>query len=219
MMTKRRPLDVRDRLDAARLCLVLGPGTGAGRDPVDVARAAVRGGADMVQVRFKQAACAERADLVLRLREACAAWRPLIIVNDDLAAALESGADGVHLGQEDLPVPEARRAGGSALLIGLSTHDVSQARAAAGLGADYIGCGAMFPTATKEQAIVIGPALLPRAARAARLPCFAIGGITLENVSILVARGCRRLAAGRAIQEAADPEAAARAFRRALAGE
>ncbi len=170
----------------------------------------------MVQVRFKQAPSAERADLVMRLGEACAAWRPLIIVNDDLAAALQSGADGVHLGQQDLPVPAARRVAGRALLIGLSVHDVPQARAAAGLGADYIGCGAMFPTATKERALVIGPAELPRAARAARLPCFAIGGIDLANVALLVARGCRRVAVGRAIQEAGDPEAAARAFRRVL---
>lgn len=207
------------RLSQARLCLLLDDGAGDIGAAVQLAQAAARGGVDVVQIRIKGAeasARARRIELCRRLARAAFVRPPLLIVNDDLDAALTAGADGVHLGQDDLAVEAARRRAPAGFLVGLSTHSHSQAAAARARGADYVGIGAMFSTATKPGTEVVGPGLLAGFSAVAGLPYFAIGGITEQNIGALVRLGCGRAAVASAIAGAANPEQAARRIRAVL---
>jgi thiamine-phosphate pyrophosphorylase len=202
----------RARLAAARLYLVC-DATPGGRPLADVLVPALRGGVDLFQLRMKGAA----DDAVLAAaevaREACAAAGALFILNDrpDLAAA--AGADGAHVGQDDLPPARARELAGDDRLIGQSTHSPAQVDAAA--GADYIGVGPVHATPTKPGRPAVGTDLVAYAAAHATMPFFAIGGLDETTVGAAVAAGATRVAIVRAIAEAADPEAAARRLRAA----
>lgn len=215
-MTKSHLASLGDRLGRARLYLVISDPVAGQPDPIGVAALAVGAGVDVVQVRLKRAGRTERVRFARRLREACIPLRPLLIMNDDLEAALECDADGLHLGQQDLEIEQVREHAGGRLLLGLSTHSVTQAIGARQRGADYIGLGAMFPTRTKSRPEVIGPALLGAVGDRPGLPIFPIGGITPDNVGAVVAAGGRRVAVGAAILQAADPAAATRELLRAL---
>lgn len=190
----------------SRLYLV----TAARRDLATFLEAAVAGGVDLVQVREKEL---PDGNLLQILEEARAVTRRLgvpLIVNDRPDLAVLVGADGVHVGQDDLPVAAARRFG---LPVGLSTHAPEElARAEA----DYVGVGPVFATPTKEGRPAVGLELVRHAATHARMSWFAIGGIDETNVSDVVAAGARRIAVVRAIGDAADPERAARALRSSL---
>jgi thiamine-phosphate pyrophosphorylase len=172
--------------------------------------AAVRGGVDLVQVR--ESALGDR-DLLTALELARAVTARLhvpLVVNDRPDLAVLSGADFVHVGQEDLPVAEARRFG---VGVGLSTHAPREIDAA---DADYIGVGPVFATPTKEGRPAVGLELVRYAAERARSPWFAIGGIDASNIADVVEAGARRVAVVRAIGDAEDPERAAAALRSAL---
>jgi thiamine-phosphate pyrophosphorylase len=172
--------------------------------------AAVRGGVDIVQIREK--GLSDR-DLLVVLEEARAVTHRLgvpLVVNDRPDLAVLSGADYVHLGQEDLPVAQARRFG---IGLGQSTHAPKEIDAAE---ADYIGVGPVHPTPTKAGRPPVGLELVRYAAARARVPWFAIGGIDASNVADVVAAGATRIAVVRAIGEAPDPERAARELRNAL---
>lgn len=147
-------------------------------------------------------------DVILRAAERFARHNMLVIINDrpDLAAA--AGADGVHLGQDDMPVGEARAIVGADRLIGLSTHTPEQIDAAAGV--DYVGVGPVYETPTKPGRAAVGLELVRYAADHARVPFFAIGGIEAGNVAAVRAAGAERIAVVRAVADAPDPEAAAR---------
>ena len=184
--------------------------------------AALRGGVDIVQLRMKAAGDEEIIGAGRRFREVCERQGALLIINDrsDLAAAI--GADGVHIGQDDMPVAEARAIVGGERLIGLSTHSPEQieaAGAAGGSGAavDYIGVGPVNETPTKPGRPAVGVELVRYATRHARVPFFAIGGLSARNVALVRDAGARRIAVVRALTEAADPEAAARELRGAIA--
>jgi len=181
-----------------------------------VLHAALAGGVDVVQLREKGAGEAVLRAAAAVFRRACDEHGALFILNDrpDLAAAC--GADGVHLGQDDLPVPRARALVGADLLIGLSTHAPAEVDGAR--GADYIGVGPVHATPTKAGRPAVGLALVRHAAAHASVPWFAIGGIDADNVADVVAAGARRIAVVRAIAEACDPRAAAAALRAAVAG-
>jgi thiamine-phosphate pyrophosphorylase len=179
-------------------------------DLADFIEAAVRGGVDLVQVREKDL---PDGDLLPALERARAVTRRLGVplgVNDrpDLAVLCE--ADFVHVGQDDLPVEDARRFG---LAVGLSTHMTEEIDAA---DADYIGVGPVYATPTKEGRPAVGLDVVRYAAEHARVPWFAIGGIDETNVAEVVAAGATRIAVVRAIGVAADPEQAARELREAL---
>lgn len=214
-----------------RLCVLLSESL-CRRPWLDVAREAIRGGADCLQLREKAVeggALLERARALVSLaREAgppgggtgagTSRTRAAVIINDRPDIALLAGADGVHLGQGDLPIGEARALAGSRLLIGASTHDLAEARAAVAAGADYCGVGAMFPTGTKPRetsgvaylrAYLAEPAL-------SRVPHLAIGGITPERVAGLTEAGCRGVAVSAAVCGSDDPAAVCREFRAAL---
>lgn len=152
------------------------------------------------------------------LRQAATQCGALLIVNDrcDLALAVE--ADGVHLGQDDLPIAYARRLMGPERLIGLSTHSIQQVRDAAGTGPDYIGFGPIFGTATKlDHDPVVGIEGLRSVRSLTELPIFAIGGITVASAPDIVAAGADGLAVISAVLKAPDVGAAVQAFQRALA--
>ena len=187
-----------------------------GGEPMDVAAAAVEGGADCIQLREKDRPDREVLDLARRLRELTQAADVLLIVNDrpDIAAA--AAADGVHLGQDDLPVAAARRVLGARAVVGRSTHNLQQARAADAEGADYIAVGPMFATDTKDAGPVAGVETFRRIAAQITRPLVVIGGITPHNVAALVAAGVRRVAVCSAVIAADDPAAAARSIREYL---
>jgi thiamine-phosphate pyrophosphorylase len=185
--------------------------------PDELVRAALRGGVDMVQLRAKDASDDEVLAAAARFRAVCDEHGALFWLNDRPDLALEARADGVHVGQEDVPVAEVREQVGSRLLIGLSTHTPAQFDAALRSEADQLSVGPVWETPTKEGRPATGLEYVRHAAAVGgQRPWFAIGGIKLENIDEVVAAGARRVVVLRAIRDAADPEAAAAALRAAL---
>jgi thiamine-phosphate pyrophosphorylase len=183
-----------------------------------LAAAALRGGADVLQLRHKQLDRGGLLALARRLRALTQDAGALFVVNDHLDLALLSEADGVHLGADDLSVAGARRIAGGRLFIGASASSPDAALAAIKAGADYIGCGPAFATPLKPLKAVIGPdgvALVARAVGPA-VPVFAIGGIDDSNIAQLIAEGLRRVCVIRAVSGAPDPEQAVRSLRAML---
>ncbi|MEK6606892.1 MAG: thiamine phosphate synthase [Myxococcota bacterium] len=177
--------------------------------------ALLRGGAPVVQLRRKGAGARELLDLA-RLLRARTRGRALFIVDDRPDIALLADADGVHVGQDDLPLDATRRVVG-ARLVGVSTHSLAQARDAEAGGADYIGFGPIFPTASKERPDpVVGVDALAEVCRVVRVPVVAIGGVTPANVALVVAAGAAAAVSIAGVLRAADVEAAARAMARAF---
>jgi thiamine-phosphate pyrophosphorylase len=204
--------------DALRLVVILD--TGVARetraDLEALARSAARGGATMLQLRAKRAAAHEVADLTRRVI-AAAAGVP-VIVNDRLDVAIAAGAAGCHLGQDDFPIAEAARFAPPGFWLGGSAGTPDEARRAAAAGAHYVGIGPIAATGSKADA---GDAIGIEGFRAAHaaagdVPAVAIGGVTAALVPGLLAAGAAGVAVIRAVVGAADPEAAARALRRAL---
>lgn len=207
------------RLADARLYLC----TDSRRDRGDLAGfldAALRGGVDIVQLREKGLEAREELALLEVFADAARRHGALWAVNDRADLAATAGADVLHLGQDDLPVPAARRIVGAAPLIGRSTHDPAQVDGAvAEAGVDYFCVGPTWPTPTKPGRPAPGPDLLRYAAATGTdRPWFAIGGIDLDRLGDVLAAGARRVVVVRAITEADDPEAAARAFKAGLCG-
>lgn len=200
------------KLDTARL-YVITPDSPPER-VLEIATAAMRGGADVIQLRHKSLPRGELLVLARRLRRAITG--SLFVVNDHVDIALLCEADGVHLGPDDLSVAAARRIAGDRLLIGASASTLERAREAIGEGADYIGCGPAFATPIKTQKQVVGPAAIAAIARHATVPVFAIGGIDEHNLSQLTTLGIHRACVIRAVGDAADPERAARHLRAML---
>ncbi|MEM7199980.1 MAG: thiamine phosphate synthase [Planctomycetota bacterium] len=208
-----------ERLDNARLYLLFTPELCTG-DPWETLAAALRGGVDLVQWRPTEPRRGRRAELH-KLLAACAAQEVPVIVNDDPHLAVECGAAGAHVGQGDLPAVAARAILGPHRLLGVSTRDARQLRAAARNGADHVGFGPCYATSTKgyaEGLVATGRVAAVDLAEAGDLPVFAIGGITPDRVPELTALGLRRVAVSSAILRAPAPEAAARAFREQLSG-
>lgn len=199
-------IDRRQRLASARLYLV------CDARPDSWLHAALRGGVDVVQLRDKDADDDLLAGVGRRFASVCADHGALFILNDrpDLVAA--TGADGVHVGQDDAPVSAARAVVGAQRLIGLSTHSPAQVDAAAEAGVDYIGVGPVHETPTKPGRPAVGVELVRHAAMHATMPFFAIGGIDPGNLLSVLAAGARGVAVVRALTRAADPERAARAL-------
>ncbi len=204
-----------------------------------VVRAAVAGGADCIQVREKSmntAALCQHVRAVMRVAAeagaagasagaagaasadaARAAGRPAIIVNDRADVALACGADGVHVGQDDLLVQDVRRICGTRLLVGASTHSPAEAAAAVEAGADYLGVGAMFSSSTKPSVAATGLAYLRHVLRAhPSVAHLAIGGVTPQNAPELAAAGARGVAVSSCVCGADDPAAVVRALRKAM---
>jgi thiamine-phosphate pyrophosphorylase len=173
----------------------------------DEARAALAGGAGVLQIRVKQAPAGEVLEIARRV-VSLANGRALVVVNDRADLALLSGADGVHLGDEDLPVPEARQLVGEALLVGRTCRTLAEARDAVAAGADHVGFGPIFPSRTKPLAIPPrGIEGLREVTRTLAAPVVAISGIDLANVGAVAAAGAACAAVSAAIFGAGDPAA------------
>lgn len=206
----------RGRLAQAQFYVILGPVEGRELDLAAAGRAALRGGADAVQLRLKGVPDGEVLALARALRDATREHDALFIVNDRPDIALLADADGVHLGADDLPVRAARRIVGPEKLVGGTANTVALAQQAEAEGADYLGCGAVFPSPTKPGREVIGVARCAEVAAAVRIPVFAIGGIGLGNVAEVLAAGCGRIAASSGLLASDDIEATARALKEAV---
>jgi thiamine-phosphate pyrophosphorylase len=202
----------RERLTAARLYLVCGSFPDASALP-DLVRGAVSGGVDIVQLRDKELPDDELAAVANAARALCERLGALLIVNDRPDVALDAGADGVHVGQEDIPVANVREIVGPDMLIGLSTHAAAEIDAVDPQLVDYIGVGPVHETPTKPGRAAVGLELVRYAAAHAPVPFFAIGGLTAENLGEALDAGATRACVLRAISDAADPEAAARDLR------
>lgn len=189
------------QLLAARLYLVTAPHPRL----FEVVEAALQGGLTLVQYRDKDAADGVRLETAGRLAELCHRYGALFLVNDRVDIAQAVGADGVHLGQHDLPVPVARQLLGPGALVGLSTTSPAELEGAEAVQPDYIGVGPVYATPTKAGKAPVGDTYLPYAARHATLPWFAIGGVTLDNLTPVLAAGAQRVAVVRALMEAPDP--------------
>jgi thiamine-phosphate pyrophosphorylase len=187
-----------------------------GRGHRDVALAAIEGGADCVQLRAKELRDDELRPLARELADACRGAGVLFVVNDRVAVALESGADGVHLGRDDDPA-NARSRLGPGPVLGVSVRTPDEARAAEATGADYLGV-TVFATATKPEAVAGGLEGLHDIAAAASLPIVGIGGIDARNAGEVVAAGASGVAVISAVGAAEDPVAATRALVRAVRG-
>lgn len=170
---------------------------------------------DIVQLRDKHLAARGLLAVAEVFRRRTSEFGALFIVNDRVDLAIAAGADGVHLGQDDLPVPEARRQLGPEPLIGLSTHSEAQIRSVPA-EADYLGVGPVAETPTKPGRPAVGTTLVSFAAREATRPFFAIGGIDVGALPGVLAAGATRVAIVRALTDAADPGGTARFFSQAL---
>jgi len=204
--------ELRRRLAAARLYLVCGARSG-GRAPADVLAAAIAGGVDVFQLREKDLSPSELLPIAREAVEICRRDGALAIVNDWPEVALASGADGIHVGQEDMAPAQVREIVGREMLVGLSTHAPAEIDAAAEQPVDYIGVGPVHATPTKLGRPAVGTQLVQYAAANARLPFFAIGGIDAGNLGAVLAAGAGRVCVLRAIADAEDPAQAARALR------
>jgi len=185
--------------------------------------AALRGGVQIVQLRVKDAEDAEVVAAGRRFAAVCARFGVPLILNDRAELVAAVGADGVHVGQDDIGVEQARELLGDGRIIGLSTHSTAQIDSALAAGVDYIGVGPVHATPTKPGRPAVGTELVayaaaPGAGAGARIPFFAIGGIDRSNVGAVVAAGAERVAVVRAITRSPDPERAARELRAALGG-
>jgi len=194
------------------LYVVLDRTAARGRDLDSVLTAVIDGGCRMVQLREKEWPSGRLLPLARRLRDRCRAAGVTFIMNDRVDVAVAIDADGVHVGQEDLPARIARSLLRAGMLVGVSTHDVEQARAAHDDGADYVAVGSMFPTATKPDFQLVGPALIRKLRGEIRVPLVGIGGITHDNVVDVVRAGADGVAVISAVCSAADPAKATRRF-------
>ena len=206
----------RERLRTARLYFVC-DALPRGEEPEALLRAALSGGVDIVQLREKELGRNVIERSAQTFRRLCDTYSALFVVNDDPHLAIACDADGVHVGQDDASVGEAREVLGADAIVGHSTHSQEQIMAAGNLPVDYISVGPVWETPTKEGRPAVGLALVEHAAANAAQPFFAIGGIDPSNAEEVVRAGARRLGVVRAIRNADDPAAAAESLRRALA--
>ena len=175
------------------------------RDHMEIAEAALSGGAKIIQLRAKNLGKRKLYERALKIRELAKEHGSLFIVNDHLDVAIAAGADGAHLGQEDLPISAARGIAGERLIIGISTHSIQQALDADKAGADYIGFGAMYSTTSKDNPTEPqGPARLKEVVRAVSIPVVAIGGICRERVTETARTGTAGFAVISAVSTAED---------------
>jgi thiamine-phosphate diphosphorylase len=198
------------------LYVILDRTAARGRDLTEILESTIAGGCRMVQLREKEWPSGRLLPLAERLRARCREAHVTFVVNDRLDLALALAADGVHLGQEDLPPRVARPILRPGMLLGVSTHSVEQARTAQAAGADYVAVGAMFPTATKPDFELVGPDLVRKLRAEIRVPLIGIGGLTPDNVGDVIRAGAAGVAVISAVCAADDPERATRRFVEAI---
>jgi thiamine-phosphate pyrophosphorylase len=200
----------------ADLYVVITEALCAGRTALEMLGMTLAAGVRLVQLREKDLNSRLLYELALEFRRQTQAVGALLIINDRLDIALASKADGVHLGQDDLPLSVARRLGPE-LLIGASTHSLEEALAAQEAGASYVNIGPIFATPTKEDATPLGPEMIERIVPQLRIPWTTMGGIKKTNIDQVVSRGARHPAVITAVTATFDPTTAARELRQIIA--
>lgn len=181
-------------------------------DFLDAIASALKGGVQIVQLREKTATAKEFTELGKKIKELCSLYDALFIINDRVDIAHIVGADGVHLGQDDIDIDSARHLLGNDAIVGISTHCPEQAIKAVESGADYIGVGPVFTTPTKPGRLAVGLEYVKWASKNIDIPWFAIGGIDLSNIDQVTDSGAKRIAVVRAIINADSPEKATKSF-------
>lgn len=205
---------MKSSLNRARLYLVMGVNSA---HSYRVAESALRGGVDILQLRDYSLSDSQLLEAARKLRVLTRKHKALFIVNNRPDIARLSGADGVHVGQDDMSVAQARAILGKGKIVGVSTHRFPEAKKALRDGADYIGVGPVYPTPTKAGRKAVGLRYVRQVvALAPRIPFFAIGGIDPGNIADVLSAGATRVAVVRAITEARDPRGAAGRLRKAL---
>ena len=192
------------------LYVIVDAGFLKGRGHIEVAAQAIRGGAKTIQLRDKLHSMKELVPVARQMRDLCAEYGVLFIINDYLDLALAVDADGLHLGQDDLPVKEARRLLPMDKILGCSVTTLEQAATAESEDADYIGVGSIYPTSSKEKVSVVGLERLRQIRQAVSLPIVAIGGINRDNAAAVLAAGASSVAVISAVLGAEDVEEASR---------
>lgn len=181
-----------------------------------VVEAACRGGATIMQLREKDRSTREYMELAKATHEITARYGIPLIIDDRVDVALAVGAEGVHVGQSDMPVRDARRLLGPEKIIGATTKTVPQALEAYEQGADYLGCGAIYPTTTHVKTVITPVETLKDVVKAVPIPVNAIGGLNKDNIFVLKDSGIAGICVVSAIMKAADPEAATRELKQAV---
>jgi thiamine-phosphate pyrophosphorylase len=207
----------RQNIKDGSLYLVISQECCKGRGALDVARRAIAGGIDIIQMREKGKPREELVGLGKQLSELCLKNQVIFIVNDDPTLAVDVGADGVHMGQEDLkacPIEKARSIVGPDGTVGVSTHSLEQFEKANSVDVDYIAYGPVFETKTKDY--FLGASEVNDILHLARKPVFFIGGINLSNAGTLLDRGAKNIAMIRAITESSDVTESAKKFKELL---
>ena len=190
------------------LYVILDRSAARGRDLETVLDATLAGGCRMIQLREKEWPSGRLLPIAERLRRRCADAHATFVVNDRVDLAVVVRADGVHLGQQDLPARAARALLPHGMILGVSSHDAAQARAAVADGADYVAVGSMFRTATKADFQLVGPGLVRELRAAVPVPLIGIGGITPDNAPDVIRAGADGVAVISAVCGADDPRAA-----------
>jgi thiamine-phosphate pyrophosphorylase len=204
IVEKQKSQSLRERVFG--LYVIIDPDLTGGRNPMEIARQTLAGGANIIQLRSKTQPDYMMLSLAKEIATLCSAYGALFIVNDRVDIAAISQADGVHLGLEDLSVSEARTILKHNQIVGCSSHSLEEAHAAKLSLPDYIAVGAMYPTTAKKQPIVGGPPLLRKIKSSINIPLVAIGGITQKNVGPVVRAGADAICVISAIGLAADPQ-------------
>lgn len=194
------------------LYVIVDPAHCNGRDPIAVATSALEGGASVIQWRDKERDKGDQLPILIELKEICSRYLALLIVNDHTDLALAAGADGVHVGQHDLPVAAVRRLVPADFIVGCSTNNPEEAKAAVSEGAGYVAVGRVFPSTTKTNTRAASPETVRQVKDAVSAPVVAIGGITPDNVDEVIKAGADAAAVITAVCEADDVEEAALIF-------
>ncbi len=207
------PYEIERKMDFS-LYVVLGREQSRGRDFMEVTQSAIEGGAGAIQLRDKDMGKRDLLNWAYRLRELTQKHGVTFIVNDHIDIALATAADGVHLGQDDFPIPQAREILGPTMIVGASTHSVDQALKAEEEGASYINVGPIFPTGTKKGGHPpVGPELLRAVLDKVSIPVTTMGGIGPSNIDLVLAQGAQRVAVVSAVVGAENIREAAEELR------
>ena len=190
-----------EKLNSCKLCLITKPHTNL----LDTVSSALKAGVTMVQFRCKSGPDINTIETAQELSSICKSFKSLFIINDRVDIAIASDADGVHLGQEDLPVEMVREIIGSEKLIGLSTHSIHQIQLAENQSCDYLGIGPIYKTSSKSYENMLGTNFLKDLKLKRKIPWFAIGGINSINLSEVTNAGVKRIAVINAIMDSKDP--------------
>jgi thiamine-phosphate pyrophosphorylase len=197
-----------------RLCVITDTAIQSKYSHIEISEMALKGGADIIQLRDKLMSSAELLDTAIKIKRICTQAGALLIINDRVDIAMLSDADGVHLGKEDIPIKEARKLLGKGKIIGATANSLSDAKKAVKAGADYIGFGHIFPTFSKmKSTLPVGIEGLKEIVNEIKIPVLAIGGIDLNNIQIVIDTGVYGIAAIRCVVKSENPEKAVKELR------